>query len=76
MAKGYTECFLGVSPPERVQENAGALFAFAPAACQPDLGAPDADLARYGGWFMVWPVSALWVWSMVAAQLASRFSPS
>jgi hypothetical protein len=25
MAKGYTECFLGVSRQERVQENAGAL---------------------------------------------------
>jgi hypothetical protein len=32
--------------------------------------------AGYEGWFVVWPVSALWVWSMVAAQLASRFSPS
>jgi hypothetical protein len=32
--------------------------------------------AGYEGWFVVWPVSALWVWSVVAAQLASRFSPS
>jgi hypothetical protein len=32
--------------------------------------------AGYEGWFVVWPVSALWAWSMVAAQLASRFSPS
>jgi hypothetical protein len=32
--------------------------------------------AGYEGWFVVWPVSAWWVWSMVAAQLASRLSPS
>src|SRR5258707_15589686 len=32
--------------------------------------------AGYKGWFVVWPVPAWWVWSMVAARLARRLSPS